>query len=930
MSDFKEWLEQVKQSAACRIEDVIGEDYALKRQGKAWVAVEHDSLTVYPETQTYKWYSKGEDHKGDVVNWLVNHRGWTRPQTYEWLAQRSGIERKLSEEQLQAARVRRKKQAALTVIAEYFQGLLRQTPAALDYCHGRGWDDEAIGAARLGFNDGNRAELIGHLRMHEVDETADVVKAVLRIPEEHLVYCHYEGSRCVYLTSRTIRKGDKKAMYQRGYLPHFNLPEALAGERRPYFNQAYARGRHEQAVVIVEGQADAVSLGQLGVPAVALAGLSKLGPLLQALDKHNVREVIAGLDREAPGSAPYEAVRRTVDALARRYGTQMKVILWPKPAKDANDWLQEASPTAEQMGELVAESPIYAAYVAMHRSYVEPALRDQAQREAYEAMARLEPYDYAANSSDLAMLMAVKVSELNRVVRAIQKEWAAAAAEAEQEQEHKPLVSVAERFGFEMPELSEYQRDLLLNQTSDHEGHAQCVLKLYGNQVAFVPAWGWLTYDGKKWNRDAGEQLVDRLVVNTLKARAHLAVNDERLKLYEACKGSRYNIVHTRDQLATLVVALPEDFDSDVDRLNADNGIVDLRTGELEPHDPKHRFTWCIPTRYVKGAKSTEWETFLIRSLGPAIAMGKREIINELLDYIQGSVGYSLTGHASEECLFYIFGPTRSGKGTFMGTLLAMLGDRVAKGIEFQSLLTERHGDTSNFDLAGLSASRLLSASESGKYQRLNAAKVKQITGQDPIRCSFKRRDHFTYTPQFKVWLQSNYPFNGDVYDAALWNRVRIIHFPKSHAGEEDKGLKRRLQEPWNLEGVLAWAVEGAMEWYAAGRDLFVPDVIKESTQAQRDDQDMLKQFFENECKVADPKKMDVRTTNSQIRKRYNEWCNEQDIKKMQMRTFYLALKDKGFEPFRTTINGSTERGYYGIQLKMKRAEGQLSMLGDE
>jgi hypothetical protein len=41
--------------------------------------------------------------------------------------------------------------------------------------------------------------------------------------------------------------------------------------------------------------------------------------------------------------------------------------------------------------------------------------------------------------------------------------------------------------------------------------------------------------------------------------------------------------------------------------------------------------------------------------------------------YLQEALGYSITGHTSEECLFYIYGPPRSGKGTMWETFLALL-----------------------------------------------------------------------------------------------------------------------------------------------------------------------------------------------------------------------------------------------------------------
>ena len=90
----------------------------------------------------------------------------------------------------------------------------------------------------------------------------------------------------VYLSGRSI---DAKW--------HYNLPEVLVGERQPYYSYEYAPG--EDLVVIVEGQADAVSLAQWGIPALALAGVTPGEGMQEALKRHEV--IYVGLDADAAG-----------------------------------------------------------------------------------------------------------------------------------------------------------------------------------------------------------------------------------------------------------------------------------------------------------------------------------------------------------------------------------------------------------------------------------------------------------------------------------------------------------------------------------------------------------------------------------------------------------------------------------------------------
>jgi hypothetical protein len=61
---------------------------------------------------------------------------------------------------------------------------------------------------------------------------------------------------------------------------------------------------------------------------------------------------------------------------------------------------------------------------------------------------------------------------------------------------------------------------------------------------------------------------------------------------------------------------------------------------------------------------------------------------------------------------------------------------------------------------------------------------------------AFKHKDFFEYKPQFKILLTSNHQIKGDVNDDAFWGRLRIIEFPHSFLGREDKTLKARMQSP--------------------------------------------------------------------------------------------------------------------------------------
>jgi putative DNA primase/helicase len=279
-------------------------------------------------------------------------------------------------------------------------------------------------------------------------------------------------------------------------------------------------------------------------------------------------------------------------------------------------------------------------------------------------------------------------------------------------------------------------------------------------------------------------------------------------EIVRASKPDARNVRNAKFMLQSLLRERIDTFDQSPDHLNVRNGVLDLRTGTLLPHRPHQRFTYCLPVAYAPDAGTTAWRQFLRQVVGGG---------EEVVAFLQTAVGYSVTGHTREEKLFYLYGPTRSGKGTFTETLLTLLGKPLATEVDFTTFTRERDNDASNFDLAPLKPARLLIASESSRHQLLHAAKIKQLTGGNDIRCCFKHRDHFEYRPGFTIWLVSNHDVHADPDDTAAWGRVVRLEFPHSFSGREDTTLKERMKRPENLQAVLAWAVEGATRWYAQG-----------------------------------------------------------------------------------------------------------------
>lgn len=450
---------------------------------------------------------------------------------------------------------------------------------------------------------------------------------------------------------------------------------------------------------------------------------------------------------------------------------------------------------------------------------------------------------------------------------------------------------------------------LLSAQPSDH-GNARCVLALYPERFLYGKQFGgWLFYTGTHWKR-VEEQIVKRFITQTLLKRIEAVSTPEQLKQDDAnakqvrkfCLPNKGRVEGCKDALATLVAATQEEFQPHPELLNCANGVVNLKTGGLTPHAPAQRFLYCTPTAYKRDADSSTWRKWLTETLGS----------EALTEHMQLCVGYSLTGYTREEVLFYLYGPARAGKGLFTETLGAMLGAPLSVELSFATFTAPREADVQNFDLAPLKPARVVFASEANEYERFNAGKLKQITGGGEIRAAFKYGDPFNYRPGFKIWLTSNTPINADPEDDAVWGRFRVFEFPHSHLGKEDKTLKQAMLEPANLEGLLAWAVEGALKWFDLGAaGLPEPETLLTLKDTQRRAGDTLTLWLE-ECATAT---VGGFTSSKALYKNYEEWCKDNGVEPKRHKGFAQALERRGYTSTRDYVAGKQVRGYKGLGL---------------
>ena len=219
-------------------------------------------------------------------------------------------------------------------------------------------------------------------------------------------------------------------------------------------------------------------------------------------------------------------------------------------------------------------------------------------------------------------------------------------------------------------------------------------------------------------------------------------------------------------------------------------------------------------------------------------------------------------------------------------------------------VFTESRQDRHPTELAALLGARLVVAQETDEGRKWAEAKLKTLTGGDPITARFMRQDFFEFTPTFKLFVAGNHKPRLRTVDEAIRRRLHLIPFsvtiPKA---ERDPDLPEKLKSEW--PGVLAWAIEGAVEWYANG--LQPPAVVMDATLEYLAGEDLIAVWIEDRCY----QEHTARTLSSELFKSFKEWAEATGERAMSQRAFSMALESHGFQ------KEKTREGRYFLGLKL-------------
>jgi putative DNA primase/helicase len=409
-----------------------------------------------------------------------------------------------------------------------------------------------------------------------------------------------------------------------------------------------------------------------------------------------------------------------------------------------------------------------------------------------------------------------------------------------------------------IPQLPQAARAVMLSEDwlalSFIDKHCQLFRWTYGMD--------WMFHDGTRWVPD--KQLMRRFTMARELCR-DLAIeqSDDRTKAQISSAKTVANLLSLARSDQRIVVQ-SQKWDANIFSLNTPDGLVDLKTGEITPSNPRHLVT-KLTSVAPKHGDCPRWMQFL----DEIFPCERSPDPDDLIEFVQLLCGYMLTGSITEQKLFFFYGKGSNGKSVLLELLLWIMGDYGLK-LTSGTLMQSKHSQHPT-ELAQLQGKRLAASSELEDGQYWAEARIKELTGDETLSARFMRADFFDFKQTQKHLIAGNYRPRLKGGDEAMQRRIVLIPFKAKFEGASRDD---RLLEKLKTEGpqILTWMIRGAVMW--AERGLSIPSEIKSESAHYMAEMDDIAQWVEDCCELH----CDYEDVAGDLYRSFRKWkdsCNE-------------------------------------------------------
>jgi len=283
-----------------------------------------------------------------------------------------------------------------------------------------------------------------------------------------------------------------------------------------------------------------------------------------------------------------------------------------------------------------------------------------------------------------------------------------------------------------------------------------------------------------------------------------------------------------------------DDFDIDPYILNVANGVVDIRTGALHPHNRTYMCTNISNVTYDPTAQCPEWLRFLeMTQPNP-----------EHRRYLQRLMGLTMIGEVRDQIFALHIGSGGNGKGVFLDCCAHVLGEYSTTG-QRDSFVRKSNSNRIPADIASFEGKRIVLVDELNDNQKMDTALLKDVTGGGAIKAEAKNVNPWEYTPKFTLHFRTNHMPDLPT-DRSIVRRFRPVRWSVEPTSEQwDSFTSPHHSTPFNYltkresSGILNWILEGTRDYLENGLDVPIDLALDAIMMLEENDPFLI---FMNQC----------------------------------------------------------------------------------
>ena len=437
----------------------------------------------------------------------------------------------------------------------------------------------------------------------------------------------------------------------------------------------------------------------------------------------------------------------------------------------------------------------------------------------------------------------------------------------------------------------------------NNDSFASLMAKEIEGKSLYCAGSGFQFFDNKRWSEDKeslyvlkkARELSDKICSDALLMRDQCTDPQQYSKLLSAAKKTK-SASFMRQSIELLkadtsIHASLDDFDNDKNLINFQNGTYCLRTGQFYAHKHEDKLSHILDFDYDKNAKAPHFQKLLRDVLGV-----------EKGDFFMRIIGYALLGRGHEQKFFIMYGSGKNGKSTLVQAIENVLNQLVIT-IQADSLSGLKDGQIRD-DLARIPNKRIIFTNETRAGCKLDAALIKQLTGQDTMAARKLYKEFFQFVPIGVPMLVTNHLPVIDGSDFAIERRICLLTFDNI-IENVDPILGSKLKN--EKSGIFNIILEGLSDYQANG--LSTPYSVMEKTKAFIEKRNVMKRFINERIEFSEY----ASARAEQLYNTYQTWSWQDDNKPFQRDRFKESFeKETGLNQLRDN------QGRYWLGIKIK------------